>query len=737
MIDLRNLGGRTICAAIIVSTLIAGNSASAKLRNQPPSLGKEEPYYLGSGRVGGGGDTNGKWDYLIGPVYTSPNFLTSEDLEISERGKPPIPIKPKMYRRPGAGVFAGSVEADGLEIAIFEHTYRNQPWVARTIQIRNLRLRHRNISITASLVKSPKVTSAVANPDSITLFVKKGTPWGWVAGAVDRWAEIAFNTSSKALSVGEIVKVTTTLSLPAGGKAETTLYHLLHFDEGQPSAAYAKAIRNRDPQYDYRVALAEWRMWQFVGARLELPDERIKRIIEGTAVLTRMQQSSDGGFIAGTRIFDMSYGRDSHGASRGALAAGHPEMVREYLDYLNKMFSQHHQIANAAEMGTQKPVEMVFPHPFAETPGYAALVLGHYYRTTGDLEFAKKHAGLLEHAVGVQLDYAKTHEWVLPFHGDETEWWPCGGPVGRAEQVKLASLNSTLVFLKSLEVYATYLNDIGQKAQAKQYQGYSVKVRQAILTHFRDPVRQMLDWTSPVAPYKINNFLMSPYYLNASIDETLQRNSLMYVLSQKRADASYPMIDSPNIASPSDTFSGHTLALALSAMAVVDHPQADSVLNKILDGGIVSTWGTVSEYYYPDGTTNTHNMRAWESNVNAEAILAYIFGLRVNKPTARLTLHPHLPTGWKYARVSNVPYGSSRIDVGVDQPPGKWRVKLKTPASLTLDFTLRLGNKPKGVMVNGKRAQYSTKPHPLGNGWIITLSSPIPAGKSVLEVLGR
>lgn len=54
-----------------------------------PFLNKqwEENYFIGNGILGGGGDRKGVWNFLLGPDYTSPNFLASEILSIYLNGE--------------------------------------------------------------------------------------------------------------------------------------------------------------------------------------------------------------------------------------------------------------------------------------------------------------------------------------------------------------------------------------------------------------------------------------------------------------------------------------------------------------------------------------------------------------------------------------------------------------------------------------------------------------------------
>lgn len=94
------------------------------LLNQPVSLveafGEPELSFIGSGRVGAGGTPDGAWDYLIGPTYSSPNFLDEERLHVGWLGGRNRPLAPAMHRVAGSGLLCGTQRLGDLAVELWE-----------------------------------------------------------------------------------------------------------------------------------------------------------------------------------------------------------------------------------------------------------------------------------------------------------------------------------------------------------------------------------------------------------------------------------------------------------------------------------------------------------------------------------------------------------------------------------------------------------------------------------------
>ena len=97
---------------------------------------REEPYFIGNGILGGGGDSKGNWNFLIGPDYTSPNFLKSEILTIVVNGVQKI-LVPEMHRIRYSGIFYDRIDAGDARIHVFEYATPGMPLITRHFIIEN------------------------------------------------------------------------------------------------------------------------------------------------------------------------------------------------------------------------------------------------------------------------------------------------------------------------------------------------------------------------------------------------------------------------------------------------------------------------------------------------------------------------------------------------------------------------------------------------------------------------
>ncbi len=115
-----------------------------------PYLGPQEPYFLGNGTVGAGGGVDGVWDFLIGPDYTSPNFIKSESIEVAVDGRFE-PLRLEMHRVRKSGVFVGTVTTHGCAVTISDFSVQSAGWVGRTIRIVNKTSEVHTISVSARI----------------------------------------------------------------------------------------------------------------------------------------------------------------------------------------------------------------------------------------------------------------------------------------------------------------------------------------------------------------------------------------------------------------------------------------------------------------------------------------------------------------------------------------------------------------------------------------------------------
>ncbi len=97
---------------------------------------REESYFIGNGILGGGGDSKGNWNFLIGPDYTSPNFLKSEIITITVNGVKKILVL-EMHRIRSSGIFYDMIEAGDARIHVFEYATPGMPLITRHFIVEN------------------------------------------------------------------------------------------------------------------------------------------------------------------------------------------------------------------------------------------------------------------------------------------------------------------------------------------------------------------------------------------------------------------------------------------------------------------------------------------------------------------------------------------------------------------------------------------------------------------------
>ena len=68
----------TLGAVVTNHTGLAGTAGfmgKTALPDQVPLLNRRERFFVGNGIAGGGGDGDGRWNFLVGQDYTCPNYF--------------------------------------------------------------------------------------------------------------------------------------------------------------------------------------------------------------------------------------------------------------------------------------------------------------------------------------------------------------------------------------------------------------------------------------------------------------------------------------------------------------------------------------------------------------------------------------------------------------------------------------------------------------------------------------
>jgi hypothetical protein len=602
-----------------------------------PYMGPIEKNFIGSDTAGAGGLVNGIWDFLIGPDYTSINYIKSEELRV-EIDDTEYSLNLEMHRVKGSGMFCGRQRLGELEITVLDFTNMSQPWVARLVSINNTSSsKTHSVSVKAYIIPAAadaeilcgSAVKIVAEKNILIADTAKNCNWA------DRCAIISFNNNSTCTDInGCYVLHTDPAIILPGEITDSSLYHYTHYlEEWKNEQAHIDYINVRKPILDYQTCLKEWEEWLGSGTKFDMRDERIKDIVEGTLVLTKMQQNRDGGFMATARVYALSYLRDSHGASRGLLAAGYTEEARKYILCEHHKFKIFGHIPNAVEMGND-----AYAHDFggadnhaAETPAYYVLCARNYYEKTGDIDLLIHIEESMKSCVDIQIEFAEKNGWKLPFNGDETEQFTIKkdgeiwGGFGNIEDwdINNWSMTSLAACAASVDFYIKYLKLKGELIEVDSYIEKLDKIKGSIDLNFWRNDLGIYDWErkkdGSYSDYRVPNFSLLPFWINAPINEPLRGNSNIVFMTQFLKPNGYL----PTQPGAIEGICGHNLGYLLYGLTKIDHPKKHEVYNTLVNGGTVSCWGTWSEYYGPHGMGNTRNMRIFESNINMEAILGY------------------------------------------------------------------------------------------------------------------
>lgn len=598
--------------------------------------GWKESYFIGNGILGAGGDDHGNWDFLIGPDYTSPNFLKSEVTTLNLNGElRNLPLE--MHRIRSSGIYYGIIAMNEANIQVFDFTVPNRPIITRYFIIENKSEDHPlTVQMMARIKKGKGINEEiVGNYSALLLKADTSSPlFGNGDGGYWKksFALIAFNTKSIcSVSDSSMVLSTEKFTVAPGQKHQTALVHYLFDNDKSLTEKYIKEIGALNTQKDFDKTLLEWRTWIRKGKRFNIADQRVKDILESMLVGIRMQQNRCGGFIAGTRKYAFSYIRDSHGACKGLLACGHTEEVKKYLEITYHKFGVFKKIPNSVQMGADK-----FSHgdgnQYAESPAYVLLLAKDYYQATKDLVFLKSLDDLLTFAMDIQLENARRNDWLLPFNGDETEQYCLredgkeygGFPALTGFNKNHWSISSTAACISSLDFYISYLKLKGMTSSIKGYQDAMNSMKESLIKHFYQHNLGGIQWAlkkdGTYYPYNVTNFILMPAWFGVTLKDNLQNSAVEKVLASVNPQTGFVA----NAPGDVEGFCGHTLAYLLYDLTQLNLLQKDTVFNTLINSSIIQRYGMVNEYYGPKGFPNPHNLRVFESGIVMDAIVKYI-----------------------------------------------------------------------------------------------------------------
>jgi hypothetical protein len=635
------------------------------LPDQVPYLNKREDFFIGNGMAGGGGAGDGQWNFLVGPDYTCPNYLSNEQIRLLVDGEPRL-VTMQVHRARNTGIFYGLTTIGDLEICVIDHASRGEPWTARLVMIKN-----KSTTGTHKVSVQAQVTPIIGEGRSASIVLDASGRASGVSLKLDtslkcvvncfcqnwanRYALVTFNdpAATATNSGGTYTLNAGVKSIAAGGSYTVALYHYMHYDDKTDSDCL-KLVRERNSVSDAENCIDQWQNWfNGVDAKYSLNrvrDQRARDIVEGGLATIKMNQSRDGGMVANERGWDMSYVRDAYCGLRGLSENGHFEELKRFIQWLDHKYSVHGFIPNAAPGGSD-----TYAHPNGNTGGpcpeanaaveVTALYLlaaRDYYHGTHDLLTLTNADKSLRYAMDIQLKLAVTNGYRLEFSGDETEL--CGavdvGLTGFDRKLsRYWSMTSIALCAASLDFYiqylkakgadpASYLNtqdnhilnlddELGKLEAALESDYWRTGVPECP-GGFHDWFRVKSNGGWPQA--RVVNFTLFPLYYGTPLKYPDRGAKDVYAMKQYFNATSHLL---PLTGVVGGKSLGHDLGYLLWGLVAVGESDQAAVYDALVNGPTVGCWGTYNEAYDADAAPNANGLRSFETGVNIGAIARY------------------------------------------------------------------------------------------------------------------
>lgn len=584
-----------------------------------PSFGRPELSFIGSGRVGAGGTMDGDWNYLIGPAYSSPDFLASERLSLQLNTNKSVELRFGMRRIVGSGVLFGRTEVQGLVVELYEFAPWNGLEAIRLVHVHNPgEARVDGLHLTAKVA-----TRGATTIEDGRLAIRAGVGAGSFGNECPNWAprlaRLAWSGRNTLVSAGFMLQ-SGPLTLPSKGGQTCALIHRVEWSAEAkpfPSADYGKI--------DLEKVLEEWKKWYALGDADLLAHPRLGLLFEAQLAFLRMEQSYDGGLIAGVRRYAYSYIRDMHGAARGFLAAGHLEEVQRELEWIDRKFRKFKTMVNASEMGTEGR-DYLGGHKGTELPAYYLLMAQGFLARQGNPAVVDRLRDSLQHAADIQIETSRKQGWRFTYNGDETERYVptqdgADYDFGTPEWKKTTwSMPSHVLALSSVNFFAKKLAPrwhLNPSAYLDAVAGWTQSFAPTFQPDNRDtPLWTVFnDGTPPQQP--VPNYLCFAAWTQAPLPAEQRAAWARNAASCLREDGWLAVMPGRV-----EGTCGHSLALLLSSLiqSGADRAVVDHLVNLILAGGMLQHYGLVNEFYGPKGTPNSHNLRPFETGPLLQAL---------------------------------------------------------------------------------------------------------------------
>ena len=639
------------------------------LPEQAPYLDKQdrEPVFTGNGIVAGGGIADGSWNFLTGPDYTCPNYLSREIISISIDGGAYERIVVDMKRARKTGVIYGTWTSGDIKVWLIDFARQGDSWIARQLMVDNQSAsKQHRVSIQAEINPQKKngithrlVKDALGKEcglriklDTSMMCVYNSRCKNWA----ERHATITFNesgaTASEAVGVYNIRTAARTLS-PSAGYAVSLCHYLDNVDGVDGDIVHS--IRGLNTVSALGQCIFDWQKWfenvpeKYNLAKITSQNDR--DIMEGGLAFLKMNQTRDGGIVANVMGWNMTYIRDGvQGAMRAFYTTGHFNEIKDFLYFAENKFNQTGYIANAWPNG--KGATYVHPNGWtgyscaeaqqgAEVTAYVLLAARDYFNATGDLQTLKDCDKSLRFCMDEQLKLAVANGYRLEFSADETELASLpsqsisnkSGLMSRGRNVNVPdvwSMTSIALCTASLEFYIKYTSLKGgdPRLYINGLTGKKVDLLDE-LAKFKN-IFDSDFWRTDVAvcpggihdafKFKSNGAMpleiipplcLFPAYWGFPYNHPEQKALDVLGVKKYFNGTNLPLVIG------SDVQVGHSLGLLLWCLA--DIGDSDTKLVHVALVATVSCWGTWDEMNY-----NHNRLRSLETGVNICALSKFL-----------------------------------------------------------------------------------------------------------------
>lgn len=586
-------------------------------------------YFFGNSIVGASGLSDGTWTFVIGPDYTSPNFITGEKIYLLYDGKR-VEFDLGMKRIRGTGVFFGEAEKEQFRLSVFDFAPPEKQMLIRLITAEDLALSERRIRICAEV--TPFEGMAEKNREGI--LIRKDTECFCFGNREtknweNRCCQVGFlqGTDIQVSSDKEEDAVSSCLLAAEEGRFQA-LIHKNDYESDRENAKVQPPLEWEEAVSLLSETFHWWKEWFRKGKLPDIPHQRDADALESLLLSVKMQQNRDGGEIAGIYKYANSYVRDTHGCSRLYNASGHYEESKRIILNIHTRWERAGFIPNWWSMGSDTFIGHSFHNDVSEITAYYMFMIRDYLNATGDKELLETVRPSLDYAAESQLAWLKEHDFTMDFNGDETEQYCCnqdgeeyGGFVKPGYEWNAGALSfpSMTAALCSLEWYSSITGK-----DLKEEMG---KLRDKIDQVFCDRKRGGVHAWAAVKKEdgyqlhagQLTNYLLFPLWIGARLKEKREAADALAVKDFVMENGFLP-----NCPQAMQGFCGHTMGMYLDVLVKLgDREAAQKAARQILDSPLLSMYGTVSEFYGPSCTPNGHMCRGFEGGITGQALIDY------------------------------------------------------------------------------------------------------------------